>query len=65
MICACVVDFYACAIPTSTKHSWNVFLFTCDIIYYGDLFTAENRLLFTTFAFFFIKVLFIISGVCP
>ena len=29
MICACLVGFCACAIPTSPKHSWNIFLFTC------------------------------------
>ena len=37
MICACSVGFYACAIPTLPKYSWNVFLFmnvflfTCNI----------------------------------
>ena len=29
-ICACLVGFYACAIPSSPKHSWNVFI--CDVM---------------------------------
>ena len=27
MICACLVGLYASDIPTSPKHSWNVFMF--------------------------------------
>ena len=27
MVNACLVSFYACVIPTSPKHSWNVFVF--------------------------------------
>ena len=35
MICACLVGFNACGIPTSPKHSWNVFLLPCNINFVG------------------------------
>ena len=43
--CACS-GFYACAIPKSCKHSWNVFLFTYDTIVTIDT-TAVGTLVHT------------------